>query len=181
MKSQVKQIFKSRKVVVLSRGRKPTSAQLKAINGGRDRSAGKAAAVTSDEVACPVLDMTDIEQEHFTQLKNKLADNGGNSDTFAHVITLCAKKLAEIETADQFIAEKGFFYEVVSSTAKKDDQKPTKLLKKNPAVSQRAEAIRDAKALLAEMGLTQTSIGKVGGGKKAPENKFGKFPKPAAR
>lgn len=165
----------------MSRGRKPTPAKLKAITGGRNRTGDKAAAITSDEVACPVLDMTDLEQEHFTELRSKLADNGGNSDTFAHVITLCAKKLAEIEIADQFIAEKGFFYEVVSSTAKKEDQKPTKLLKKNPAVSQRAEAIRDAKALLAEMGLTQTSIGKVGGSKKTPENKFEKFSKPAAR
>lgn len=164
----------------MGRGRKPDTPALKAINGGRDRLSGKVAAVTSGEPATPVLDMTDVEQEHFTALMEKLEFGSGNSETFAHVITLCAKKLAEIELSDQFIAEKGYYYEVVSSTAKKEDENPPILLKKNPAVSQRAEAIRDAKALLAEMGLTQTSISKVGGGgKKEPSNAFGKYGKPA--
>lgn len=165
----------------MARGRKPTSPDLKAIQGGRDRSKNKKAAVTSPDVATPVLDMSEAEQEHFEALCAKLNSVGGDSDTFAHVITLCAKKLAEIELADLFIQEKGFFYEAVSSTAKKDEKKPQVLLKKNPAVSQRAEAIRDAKALLAEMGLTQTSISKLGGAPKKPENKFGQFKKPAAR
>lgn len=163
----------------MARGRKKNPPDLKAIQGGRDRDKGKAAAVTSEETAAPVLDMSDVEQEHFVALVAKLEVGGGDSDTFAHVITLCAKKLAEIELADQFIGDKGYFYEVVSSTAKKEDENPPKLLKKNPAVSQRAEAIRDAKALLAEMGLTQTSIGKTGSTPKKPSNAFGKFDKPA--
>ncbi|MBL4837382.1 MAG: P27 family phage terminase small subunit [Kordiimonadaceae bacterium] len=162
----------------MAKGRKPTAPHLKTIQGGRDRK-GKKAAVTSVDVAGPVLDMSDVEQEHFTALVAKLSGVGGDSDTFAHVITLCAKKLAEIELSDAFILDKGFFYEVISSTANKDDEAPTKLLKKNPAVSQRAEAIRDAKALLAEMGLTQTSIGKIGGGQQKSSNNFGKFKKPA--
>lgn len=162
----------------MTKGAKPKPVALKAIQGGRDRNKNKAAAVTAAEKAAPVLDMTDVEQEHFDALVSKLEVGGGDSDTFAHVITLCAKKLAEIELADLFIADKGYFYEVVSSTAKKDDANPPKLLKKNPAVSQRAEAIRDAKALLAEMGLTQTSIGKTANAPKKPSNAFGKFSKP---
>jgi P27 family predicted phage terminase small subunit len=101
--------------------------------------------------------------EHFGVLKARLEPLGLASSTHTETIALAAVRMADIESYDESIEEHGHMYE--TKTVAKD-----RILKANPAVAMRNEALRHLQSLLAELGLTPTSIGKadasIGRGKK---------------
>jgi len=95
--------------------------------------------------------------EWFGTLATRLDGIGLASSSFTETLALAASRLAEMEECDELIAEHGRTYETTNTQG-------DKMLRANPAVSQRNEAMRHLHSLLAEIGLTPASISKVGGG-----------------
>lgn len=109
------------------------------------------------------------QAEYVDRITSRLEAEMRSSSSHTEVIWLAARRLAEIEELDNLIAAHGRVYE---TTGKSGD----KLLKANPAVSQKNEAERHLHSLLSELGLTPASMGKVSVGKQdKPANPFAQF------
>ena len=101
---------------------------------------------------------------HFEKIKTLAGENGLDSTTFSNLTALAALRLHEVEACNRLILEHGQVYEGGS------DSKP--MLKANPAVSQRSEALRHLQSLFSELGLTPTSLAKVGVAPVVDEDEF---------
>lgn len=109
----------------------------------------------------------------FGMIVSWLQDYGIASSTFTALISLLAIRLEEIEICNAAIQAGGAQYtkhEIIEipdpENPKKLLTKVQKILKPNPAVAQRSEAMRHAQSLLAEMGLSPASVHKIVAGKK---------------
>ncbi|MBN9472279.1 MAG: phage terminase small subunit P27 family [Bosea sp.] len=81
------------------------------------------------------------------------------------VIAMAASRLEEVEIATARVEDEGRTYDTTSATG-------DRMIRPNPMVAQRSEAMRHAHALLSELGLTPAARSKVSAGKKNDENPF---------
>lgn len=113
-------------------------------------------------------------REYFGVLKERLDGINLSSRTNTEMMALAALRLSEIDALNEIIDKDGPVYK--STKLDKDGEPVTELIKSNPAVSQRSEAMRHLQSLLAEFGLSPASVGKVSVDKdKKQENRFDRF------
>lgn len=110
--------------------------------------------------------LSDAAQKHFETLRGRIAELGLDSATYSEALTLAAMRMEEIDVYSAAILEHGVVIKAPTVTG-------GELLRPNPAVAMRNEAMRHLQSLLAEFGLTPSSIGRVGAKKKGPEKQQG--------
>lgn len=81
------------------------------------------------------------------------------------VIAMAASRLEEVEIATARVEDEGRTYDTSNAAGER-------MIRPNPMVAQRSEAMRHAHALLSELGLTPAARSKVSAGKKADDNPF---------
>ena len=91
---------------------------------------------------------------YFRLLLERLEPLGVASRTDTEALTIAAKRLAEVEAFNELIAEEGRVVDTVNTRGER-------MLRANPAVSQRSEALRHLQSLLSEFGLTSAARSKV--------------------
>lgn len=107
--------------------------------------------------------------EWFGRITARLQAINCASATNTEMLTLLASRLTEVEDCDRDIALYGRVYETRTRLGER-------MIKGNPAVSQRSEAMRHVQSLLAEFGLSLATIGKIrplGSGPASSWSKFG--------
>lgn len=108
--------------------------------------------------------LSDAAHVHFAVLKAQVAEMGLDSATFTELLALAAERMEEIDECNAIIAEYGRIIETTTEAG-------SVLLRANPAVTMRNEAMRHLQSLLAEFGLTPTSAARIGAKKPAPAPK----------
>lgn len=103
--------------------------------------------------------------EIFAGLSATIYGMGYLSSADQHVIAMAASRLEEVEIATARIEDEGRTYETANAQGER-------MIRPNPMVAQRSEAMRHAHSLLSELGLTPAARSKVSSGKKAEENPF---------
>lgn len=139
----------------MSKGRKKLPDQLKLIKGTLQKC--RAAGVPGGQDEAPMTapeNLSEAARVHFSTLKENIAQLGLDSATFTEVAILAAMRLAEIDECDLLIAEHGRVIETTTEAG-------SLLLRANPAVTMRNEAMRHLQSLLAEFGLTPTAATRV--------------------
>lgn len=81
------------------------------------------------------------------------------------VIAMAASRLEEVEIATARVEDEGRTYDTSNAAGER-------MIRPNPMVAQRSEAMRHAHALLSELGLTPAARSKVSAGKKVDDNPF---------
>lgn len=151
----------------MAKGRKKLPDALKVVQGTFRKHRGKTADSQDETAMVAPANMSDAEVAHFSRLVSKVEVLGLNSETYTDALVLAAKRLVEIEDCEQLIELHG---RVIESETDRGGQP---ILRPNPAVTMRNEAMRHLQSLLAEFGLTPSSIGRVGAKKKGPEKQQG--------
>lgn len=138
----------------MAKGRKRTPDNLKLIKGTtrKDRTNANAPDPAKELPAAPAF-LTDEALEWFDLISERLQRLGLASATFTEVMTILASRLAEMEALEKDIAENGRSYT--------SDTQNGFIHRQRPEVAMLNEARRHAQSLLAELGLTPASIGKV--------------------
>ena len=101
--------------------------------------------------------------EHFGALRSRLEYLSIATSTDTEMLALAAARLAEIEECDELIELHGRVIETTGTNG-------ATMMRANPAVGQRNEAMRHLHALLAEFGLSAASRTKVKSPKKKDES-----------
>lgn len=151
----------------MAKGRKKLPDALKLIKGTARPHRGKTADSQDESAMVAPEGLTEAELAHFERLVAKVEVLGLNSATYTDAIVLAVKRMSEIEECDALIVTHG---RVIESET---DRGGNPILRPNPAVAMRNEAMRHLQSLLAEFGLTPSSIGRVGGKKKEPAKQQG--------
>lgn len=81
------------------------------------------------------------------------------------VIAMAASRLEEVEITTAAVEDGGRTYDTSNAAGER-------MIRPNPMVAQRSEAMRHAHALLSELGLTPAARSKVSAGKKTDDNPF---------
>lgn len=150
----------------MGKGRKPATVhELKRRGETRPsrlrEDAPKGSATAPEE---PV-DLSQSEAMDFREIVSRLDEIGSASSTDVGVISLAARRMTEIRKLTIEIEEKGFTYETFGESGR--------MIKANPAVRMRSDAMRHLHSLEATMGLTPTDRRKLGGQKpQDEENEF---------
>jgi P27 family predicted phage terminase small subunit len=148
---------------IMSKGRKKLPDQLKLIKGTLQKCRASSAPGGQDEAPMTApSNLSEGELAHFQMLKERVALVGLDSATFTELLVLAAKRLAEIDDCDLAIAEHGRIIETTTEAG-------NLLLRANPAITMRAEAMRHLQSLLAEFGLTPSASARVSGKKPTPK------------
>ena len=110
----------------------------------------------------PAIQLSSRASFWFGVIVGRIADMGISSVADSESVMLLALRLAEVEECDQEIKENGRVYakfELVELPS--GETRAQKILKANPAVAQRSEAMRHAQSLLAEFGLSPANRAKI--------------------
>ena len=151
----------------MAKGRKKIPDQLKVISGTFQKCRGSKSGERQDDAPMEAPEgLSEGALKHFETLRGRLASLALDSSTYTEVLTLAAMRLEEIDMCIDAISEHGAL--IMAKTMAGSD-----LLRANPAVAMRNEAMRHLQSLLAEFGLSPSSIGRVGVKKKEPEKKQG--------
>ncbi len=151
-----------------SGGRKPYPFKhLKGTERGTDHEEAPVPEETLPEVPDDV-ELPDAVVKWFNRMTERLEAMNCASKSHTEMLVLLAKRLAEIDECDKNIVEHGYIYE---STTDRGGY----MLKGNPAVSQRSEAMRHAHSLLTEFGLSLSAVMKVKVPKKDKKSTWGSF------
>ncbi len=148
----------------MARPRKPS--HLKVVSGTAQK-----CRMNPDEPEAPKgapdapLWLSDRAAEIFLSLCATIDGMGYLSTADQHVIAQAASRLEEVEIATAMVEDGGRTYET-------SNQYGEKMIRPNPMVAQRSEAMRHAHALLSELGLTPAARSKVSAGKKGDDNPF---------
>lgn len=108
--------------------------------------------------AQPLQFLNDRQQFWFRYYANAIADLGLNSATYEAVLTAAALRTDEIETCGYILEKEGMSYPT-------ETQNGSTIWKMRPEQAQRNEALRHLHSLLAELGLTPSSINRIKSGK----------------
>lgn len=103
--------------------------------------------------------------EIYAELCAHLDGMGVLSVVDARVVSMAASRLEEVEITTASVEDGGRTYETTN-------QNGERMIRPNPMVAQRSEAMRHAHALLSELGLTPASRSKVSANKKGAGNPF---------
>lgn len=150
----------------MARGRKKLPDTLKVVQGTFRKHRGKTADSQDEAAMVAPEGLSEAAKSHFETLRARIAFLGLDSATYSEALALAAMRMEEIDAYTDAIAEHGAV--VLTPTVAGGE-----LLRPNPAVAMRNEAMRHLQSLLAEFGLTPSSIGRVGVKKKEPEKKQG--------
>jgi P27 family predicted phage terminase small subunit len=138
------------------KGRKPIPDNIKRLAGTHRKSREKKnnlPPVNTGNITPPSwLDAK--SHKHFNQLLERLEPLGLASSTYSEIIATTAMRFAEVEELTASINKEGLTY-LATSTQGETTRK------RNPAMAMRAEALRHLHSLLAELGLSPASCGKV--------------------
>lgn len=111
--------------------------------------------------------LSDAANAHFDMLLARITTLGLNSSTYTEVLALAAERMEEIDECKEAIRLHG---RVIESET---DRGSNPILRANPAVTMKNEAMRHLQSLLAEFGLSPSSIGRVAVKKKETDKKQG--------
>lgn len=139
-------------------GRKSTTDRLKVVKGTfrKDRARNTEKKQSKAGLKAPSW-LPEEAATYFKAIQNEMKDIGQDSRTFSCLASLAAIRMAEIQDLNVQIEAEGSVLDGGS------------IPHKNPAVSQRNEALRHLQSLLSELGLTPTALGRIG--KAVSENK----------
>lgn len=112
--------------------------------------------------------LSDRATEIFAGLCATIDGMGYLSTADQHVIAQAASRLEEVEIATARVEDEGRTYDTSNAAGER-------MIRPNPMVAQRSEAMRHAHALLSELGLTPAARSKVSAGKKPDDNPFRKL------
>lgn len=148
-------------------GRPRTSDADKVLNGTARPDRENHAPEPSEERPDPPAYLTDEEARIFDLFVGQLEELGIASATHTATIALAAQRQAQVVELGKVIDDEGAVYRTLSTTG-------APVIKSNPAVAMRSQAMRHLHALLAELGLTPSSLSRVGkrGKKTATNNPF---------
>jgi len=145
----------------MAKGRKSLPDNMKVIAGtDRPDRMNPDAPAPAEDMPRPPAWLNRRGVEHFGALRSRLEYLSIATSTDTEMLALAAARLAEIEECDDLIEEHGRL--IVSM-----NDKGSTMVRANPAVGQRNEAMRHLHSLLAEFGLSAASRTKV----KAPKKK----------
>lgn len=146
----------------MAKGRKSIPDHLKVVKGTAQpcRMNPDAPVPTPGVAVAPEL-LSERGAEIFAQLSAILDGMGIASPDDVHVLTMAAQRLEQIEVLTNLIEDGGYTYVTDAG-----------LVKANPAVGMRSDAMRHAQSLLSEFGLTPAARSKVTAGKQKEENPF---------
>ena len=151
----------------MAKGRKKLPDQLKVISGTFQKCRSSKSGERQNDAPMEAPEgLSEGALRHFETLRGRIAQLGLDSSTYTEVLTLAAMRLEEIDVCNHAINDHGALIMAKTVTG-------GELLRANPAVSMRNEAMRHLQSLLAEFGLSPSSIGKVGAKKKEPEKNQG--------
>lgn len=148
----------------MGRPRKPT--HLKVISGTarKDRDNPNEPAAPVGAPGAPIW-LSGRAAEIFAGLCSTIHGMGYLSTADQHVIAMASSRLEEVEIATARVEDEGRTYETTNAQGER-------MIRPNPMVAQRSEAMRHAHALLSELGLTPAARSKVSAGKKPDDNPF---------
>lgn len=148
----------------MARPRKPT--HLKVVSGTlrKHRVNGEEPDAPTDAPEAPQW-LSNRASEIFAGLCATIHGMGYLSSADQHVIASAASRLEEVEIATARVEDEGRTYETHNAAGER-------MIRPNPMVAQRSEAMRHAHALLSELGLTPAARSKVSTGKKVDDNPF---------
>jgi P27 family predicted phage terminase small subunit len=111
----------------------------------------------------------------FTRLVQRLKAIRCASDSYTETVALLAVRMHEIQELTGYLAEHGTSYDCVTKTGL--------IRRARVEVAMRSEAARQAQSLLAELGLTPTSTGRVtvSTSQEAPRNTFDDIDEPKGK
>lgn len=150
----------------MARGRKKLPDTLKVVQGTFRKHRGKTADSQDEAPMTAPESLSDAAKDHFETLRGRIAALGLDSATYSEALALAAMRMEEIDAYTAAIAEHGAV--VLAPTVAGGE-----LLRPNPAVTMRDGAMRHLQSLLAEFGLTPSSIGRVGVKKKGEPKQQG--------
>lgn len=111
--------------------------------------------------------LSEDAKDKFKILLSRIEKQQYASESHTEMLALAAKKLADIEKYDKHIQEHGAVYWSESPMGSS--------LKANPSVKLQNEAVKEARLLLQEFGLSPSSMSKVKVPNKPKAGKFDKF------
>lgn len=138
----------------MAKGRKKLPDQLKIVQGTFRKHRASGASGQDEAPMTAPEGLSETARVHFATLKESVGQIGLDSATYTETLALAAMRLAEIDECNAVILEHGRI--IVTS---KENGEP--LLRANPAVTMRNEAMRHLQSLLAEFGLTPTAATRV--------------------
>lgn len=150
----------------MARGRKKLPDTLKVVQGTFRPHRGKTADAQSPDAMVAPESLSEVAQKHFETLRGRIAELGLDSATYSEALALAAMRMEEIDVYSAAILEHG-------AVIKAPTVAGGELLRPNPAVTMRDGAMRHLQSLLAEFGLTPSSIGRVGAKKKGEPKQQG--------
>ena len=152
----------------MAKGRKKLPDQLKVISGTFQKCRSSKTADRHDETAMVATSwMSEAALVHFETLLARIDVLGLNSSTYTETLAMAAERMAEIDECNAVIQAHG---RVIESET---DRGGNPILRANPAVTMKNEAMRHLQSLLAEFGLSPSSIGRVGVKKKGEPKQQG--------
>lgn len=148
----------------MARPRKPSHLKVVSGTARKDRTNGAEPEAPKGAPDAPLW-LSSRAAEIFHGLCATIDGMGYLSTADQSVIAMAASRLEEVEIATARVEDEGRTYDTTSATG-------DRMIRPNPMVAQRSEAMRHAHALLSELGLTPAARSKVSAGKKVDDNPF---------
>lgn len=148
----------------MARPRKPTHLKIVSGTARKDRTNAQEPVAPKGAPEAPHW-LSERAAEIFHGLCSTIDGMGYLSSADQGVISMLASRLEEVEIATARVEDEGRTYLTTN-------QNGEKMIRPNPMVAQRSEAMRHAHALMSELGLTPAARSKVSAGKKTDDNPF---------
>jgi P27 family predicted phage terminase small subunit len=148
----------------MARPRKPSHLKVVAGTARKDRMNDAEPEAPKGAPDAPLW-LSDRAAEIFAGLCATIDGMGYLSTADQTVIAMAASRLEEVELATARVEDEGRTYDTSNAAGER-------MIRPNPMVAQRSEAMRHAHALLSELGLTPAARSKVSAGKKGDDNPF---------
>ena len=148
----------------MARPRKPSHLKVVSGTARKDRMNDAEPAAPKGAPDAPLW-LSSRATEIFAGLCATIDGMGYLSTADQSVIAMAASRLEEVEITTAAVEDGGRTYDTSNAAGER-------MIRPNPIVAQRSEAMRHAHALLSELGLTPSARSKVSAGKKADDNPF---------
>jgi P27 family predicted phage terminase small subunit len=146
----------------MAKGRKQKPHNLKVLQGtDRPDRTNPDAPVAPGDLPRPPSYLSRRACEWFGTIRARIETMGYASSAHTEMLALVAMRIDEIEELNEDIKKNGHTYESCRVVGTGDDAVEQVMIKANPAVSQRNEAMRHLQSLLAEFGLSPATMSKI--------------------